>query len=183
MAARSRLASFIVGAASGAVEAETRFQWFWSEWGREGREAETVLLKSLPLKGIKKLGQALGGGAPEPVCMPGVLEAARREQSREMQEGRRKGARQAVLPVSQHRQGLKEIATAYMIRITLGNTGEIAEHRGMSQTFPKGRLPSCLPTPTSPTHSRPGHTDRETQVCSPCSEPSVSHLGGKVHTR
>lgn len=89
--------------------------------GDGGREAETVPLKSLPLKGMKKPVQALDGGAPEPVCTPGsVLEAARREQSREMQGGRRKGARKAVLPVSQHRQGLtKEIATAYiMIRIT-----------------------------------------------------------------
>ena len=66
LATRSLLVPFIRGVASGTVETETRFQRFWKkqEGGKE-RKAETILLKSLQLKGIKKIVWELDGGAPE----------------------------------------------------------------------------------------------------------------------
>lgn len=66
LATRSLLVPCIRGVASGTVEAETRFRWFGKKQeGRKERKAETILLKTLLLKGIKNIVQELDGGAPE----------------------------------------------------------------------------------------------------------------------
>lgn len=59
---RSSLVSFIRRVAGGTVEAETRFRRFESEQEvRKERKAETILLRSLLLRGIKETAQELGG--------------------------------------------------------------------------------------------------------------------------
>lgn len=94
-------------------EAETSFRWFGSEHeGRKERKAETTLLKSLHLKGIKETVGERDGGAREKNLSPfASWGASWRSQARaeeETQEGGRQERSEALRSEPQRFRGKKK---------------------------------------------------------------------------